>query len=225
MTRIGMILVRLILLVAVAAGCVEAAPSRSEIVSLIDQLVSPNSQPKIDAPDAIYPNGFDKAAQGRVNDAFNKLTEIGLPAFPYLQARFGDERYCFTRDAGPAEENYSVGYVCKLIIDRQLQPCGYFTRGAKDKTGREEDPRTHSRRPSYFEHFELDKSRTFESWWNVHKNKSMRDIQIEVLEWIVTREKRKPKDYSENEIACLKTMLAKLRKSDQAFPPYFPFSR
>jgi hypothetical protein len=225
MKRIGMILVPYIFLVAVAAGCVEAAPSRAEIVSLIDQLVSPNTQPKADGPDAIYPNGFDKAAQGRVHKAFRKLTEIGLPAFPYLQARLGDKRYCFTMDAGPADANFSVGHVCELIIDGHLQPCGYFTRGVKDKNGQERDPRTRSRRPSYFEHFKLDKSKTFESWWNFHKSKSMRDIQIEVLEWIVVREKRNPEDYSENEIAYLKTMLAKLRKSDLAIPPYFPFSK
>jgi hypothetical protein len=225
MKRIGIIVVPFICGVAIAAVPAEATPSRAEIVSLIDQLVSPNSQPKQDGPEVMYPQGFDKAAQARVHTAFHKLTAIGLPAFPYLQARLGDERYCFTMDAGPADANFSVGTVCRLIIGGHLQPYSSFTRGAKDKDGRAADPRTRPRRPSYFEHYKLDSAKAFQHWWKGHKDKSLREIQIEVLEWTIEREKQKPKDYSSEELRFLKAMLAKLRKSDKAMPPQFPFAK
>lgn len=186
-----------------------AAPSGAKIMGLIDRLVSPNSPPRIDGPDTEYPKGFDKAAQGRVYDAFHKLSEVGLQAFPYLHARLSDSRYCITMDTGPADENFSVGRVCHLVMDGHLQPW--------------QDPRPGPGRPNYFSHHELESSKAFQSWWGTHKNRSMREIQIEVVEWIIAQEKQKPGVYLGEDVKILKRVLAELQKSDKPFPPTFPF--
>ena len=109
-----------------------------------------------------------------------------------------------------------------------MEPCGYHTVSAKDKgqsQSQSDDPRTRPARPSYCEHYELDQTKTFESCWKTHKDKSMREIQIESLEWTITKEKQKPKDYSDREIQNLNEVLEKLKKSNEVFPPRFPFVR
>jgi hypothetical protein len=203
----------------VVAGYAETVPSEAEIVALIDQLVSPNSPPDIHPPEAKYPKGFDRVAQRRVSVAFVELGKLGLSAFPFLHARLGDKRYCFTRDAGPSDENFSVGHVCRLIIDGHLQPYDHYTKGANA------DPRTRPRRPYYFSRHDLEGSKAFASWWKTHKDKPMREIQIEVLEWTIAQEKQKPEDYSAEELQNLNTLLTTLRNSQNPLPPHFPFAK
>lgn len=217
MKQIGFIAVLLACCFSVAAGYAETVPSEAEIVAIVDQLVSPNSPPLVDGAYAKYPKDFDKAAQRRVSDAFNKLTKIGLPAFPYLHARLGDKHYCCTMDAGPSDENFSVGYVCLIIIDGHLQPYDCYAGFANS------DRRT--RRPIYFTSHELERPKAFASWWKTHKDKTMREIQIEVLQWTIAQEKQKPDDYSDEELKELNTVLTKLRNSDKPLPPYFPFAK
>ena len=53
----------------------------------------------------------------------------------------------------------------------------------------------------------------------------MREIQIEVVEWVISQEKQKPDVYPSEEIQTLNVVLAKMRKSDKPFPPHFPFVR
>jgi hypothetical protein len=53
----------------------------------------------------------------------------------------------------------------------------------------------------------------------------MRDIQIEVLEWTIAEEEKRPEDFSIEEREHLKAVLAKLRQSKDPLPPRWPFAK
>lgn len=128
-----------------------------------------------------------------------------------------------TLDTGFYEENLSVGRLCSEIIDGHIQPWGIFTSPGKkgnDDRFTDGDPRFRPRRPSYEAHW-----KDFDAWWASHKDKSLREIQIEALEWTIAEELKQPKDYSQDEIDGLKTMLGKLKASDQPLRPSVPFAR
>jgi hypothetical protein len=223
MKRIGIVVVLFACGAALAMVAACAEPSKAKIVALIDQLVSPNHPPDDSAGLATYPRGFDNAAQSRIYRAFERLAGIGLPAFPYLRTRLDDKRYCMTMDTGPGDYNFSVGRICRLIMDGRLQPYGWYT---VDANGRVlEDTKSRPRRPRYSDHHRLDRPKEFENWWVAHKQKSLRDVQIEALEWTIAWERKNSKDYFPKEVEKLKAVLADLRKADKPLPPYIPFTK
>jgi len=73
--------------------------------------------------------------------------------------------------------------------------------------------------------FKLNDPPSAEKWWQERKTKTMRELQIEVLEWVIGEERRNPKKYSNEELSYLDDVLAKLRKSGEPLKPSWPFSR
>jgi hypothetical protein len=226
------IVAALLFVCGAAMARADETPSKAEIVALIDKLVSPNATPRGERLPRSSKD-YDEAGQRRVDDAFHALVKIGPPAFPHLHARLNDRRYCFTRDLGSDDFDLPVGEVCAIIIASQLQPIQFFPLGATKREDRGDPRGRRPPRPRYFYEQELNKPKTFETWWKAHEKKSLREIQIEVLEWMIQRERQenlKPKDhsgrpqgYSEREIQYLQAELEKLRKSDKPLPPRFPF--
>jgi hypothetical protein len=197
----------LVLLAALAAFSATASfaedkpPSGQEIEALIQQLVSKYPPPSHDT-------------SGQVHTAFKHIQELGLLAFPYLFDHFDDKRYSFTADKGSSDHNWSVGEACSDIVRCHLEPFGTFSNSFAGR-----------RRPNYSAHSKLRGREQAKAWWETHKQKSLRELQIEALEWVVAEEAKTPEWYSEEERADLQETLTKLRASDVPLPPRVPWAK
>lgn len=121
-------------------------------------------------------------------------------------------------DEGSADVNSSVGRACLDIVRCHLQPYGTFTVG-------EGSPLARSVRPQYVVQFNLIDYKSAAKWWEARTEKSMQDLQIEVLEWVIAKEEKASKKYSKKEIAYLSDILTNLRKAKMPLKPAWPFSR
>ncbi|MGA2031678.1 MAG: hypothetical protein ABSG68_05440 [Thermoguttaceae bacterium] len=127
---------------------------------------------------------------------------IGFRAFPYLLDSLDDERYSFTAWEDSRRVDWSVGRACFEIIRDHLEP----------RWKRSGPPR--APRPSYSEHCNLNKRAQAKAWWEIRKQKSLRELQIEALEWVVGEEARVPEKYPERDRKYLQAVLAGLRAGD-----------
>jgi hypothetical protein len=201
-------------------------PTEAAIRALVEQLASPNQRPKAypesaGSPDAKFPLGYDPAAQSKVRQAFLELQKIGPRAFPYLAEKIDDKRYSFTDDAGEVMSNWSVGSACYDIIDSQVQAYNGMWNGTAD----DGDPRERPRRPTPFQQDELEDSSKFRTWCEVRKHKTLRELQIESLEWTIAEEAKRPQSFSDVERKHLQDVLTKLRASNQPLPPASRWAR
>ena len=142
-------------------------------------------------------NGYDHDAQERVRHAWHKLSRIGIRAFPYLIEHFDDDRYCFTEDSGPGYYNWSVGRACSDIFICHLQPHDFASHFALNGG----DSRFETKRPYYCVYYKLRTSAGAKLWWETRKAKSLRELQIETLEWVIAEEAKTPAIYSDRERA------------------------
>lgn len=111
-----------------------------------------------------------------------------------------------TVDNGFADVNLSVGDLCFAAIDLQLQPYKTFTHG-------EGDPRARPRRPHYATEWGLRDRKRAEDWWSKRSHLSLRELQIEVLEWIDTEESRSLTQFEPKERDWIKVELSSLRSA------------
>ena len=137
-----------------ANGDVIPQKNRETIERLISQLVSPNSDPNPDGRDILgFPKDYDKTAQILIRETEKKLTELGKDAFPILIAQMTDERYSQTISTS-LERSFSVGEICYLIVERQVDVAGLRYKTRKDLKG------DHHISPSFFRQYwqaEIDK--------------------------------------------------------------------
>jgi hypothetical protein len=80
-------------------------------------------------------------------------------------------------------------------------------------------------RPDYFRHFELRYAQEFRDWFAARRAKSLRELQLEVLEWTVAEEARNPSGYTEQERKYLSDLLAKMKENGRTLKPGYPFQR
>lgn len=193
----------------------KAPPTEKEIKALIDQLASPNPKPIVNkkrVPSIDLPPGFDPEKQDKVHLARSKLVELGPLAFPFLIERENDKHYSLTTcdDLSGWFKNESVGYVCRTIIFGQIQPYGYWQEVGSD-------PRGKPHRPSYPGHF-LKSRETEKAWWEKHKEKSLYQMQLEALDWVITEEAKRPGDFIDKEKQYLQKLRKKLVKGGKPLP-------
>lgn len=184
------------------------ALTEEEIAELIDNLVSPNPEPKERrGPDLKLPKDFDREKQSIVHQARHKLKKLGPAAFPSLIKRWDDKRYSLTMSVGINGYmfNASVGRVCKDIVYDQVQPFGMWP-------VTEDDPRGKPHRPEYpYRH--LGNQKDALAWCEKHKDKSLYKIQLMVLDWIIKTEAADPESYTDEERKELKEYREELVKS------------
>ncbi len=180
-----------------------------EIKALVDNLISPNPKPITgdedpkEAPDYRIPPGFDQEKQELVRKAVVDLKGLGIRAFPFLIDRWDDDRYCLTISEGLNGycRNQTVGKTCKMIIFDQIQPYGNW-QGIADPAGLKL-----AWRPSYPNEFFASKQDA-KKWYEKHKDKSLVEIQLEVLDWVIAEEAKNSEQYPEKE----REFLQKTRK-------------
>jgi hypothetical protein len=181
--------------------------TEQEIKTMVDNLVSPNPKPITgdddpkEAPEYRLPTGFDKEKQKLVRKAVDDLTGLGIRAFPFLIDRWADGRYCLTISEGLNGycRNQTVGKTCQMIIFGQIQPYGYWY--GIDSVGLKL-----LWRPSYPNHF-LASKEDAKKWYEQHKSKTLFEIQLEALDWVIAEEAKDSKKYPEKE----REFLQKLR--------------
>jgi hypothetical protein len=198
-----------------------------EIKKLVEQLVSPNKAPDVVAFDPGYPKGYDHEAQKKIEAACSSLSKLGPQAFPFLIDHFDDKGYCITVDFN-SYENRDVGFVCKWLFYDHLIPLGDKVAGdgytspahvdiaIDEKIG----PRgTRTQHPDYFELHKLRDLKELKKWAIERRDRSLREIQIDIIKWTIEEEKKDKKKFSNDEIEFLQKQLSDLEKSKKPLQP------
>jgi hypothetical protein len=209
MRRSWLFIVLLLLQITPASSAEKPPPlTAREIKALVDALVSPNPAPdtrNTDRGDLRVPRDYDHSRQTEVHRAYRKLTELGPQAFPFLIERSEDDRYCLTIEtAGFA--NGSVGEICRWIIDGHLQPYGHYQKVPGD-------PRGKPHRPNYVRTF-LGSQKEARRWWKKHKDQTLAEMQLEVLDWVIAEEAKRRRDFTDGERQYLEDLRGKLARGD-----------
>ena len=178
--------------VAITCGAATGAEPESPgdtAVKLVEALASPNKPLGLDGK---YDFGdiftlsppYDLKAQDRVNSAWHKLMEMQSEAFPAVIAKLSDKRYCTTACPFAGFVDFSVGDICRKILSSQLE---FYVRinGYRDHA---ETPN-----PSYLRAHFAD-AKMASKWATSHRGKPLWEIQIEVLEWLVSKKKESDTD-------------------------------
>jgi len=192
-----------------------ADPKPEEIKGLSDKLVSANPEPpRVKEPYWVaerfplkFPDGFDPRRQTAMAKVMDQISEIGPAAFPELIERFDDDRYSITTESqlSGAPYNWTVGEVCRGIIEAQVQPCSSWCKC-------DDDPRGYPRRPNFFKDI-LDSKKEAAAWWTRNKGRSLQQIQLEALDWVIAEEaKYKPEEGRRGYPEVEKAHLQGLRK-------------
>ena len=197
----------------------DADVSDEQIDRLISELVSPNEAPKRSGPLAVYPEGYDKDAQRKVSKAYQALRKVGPKAFQRLFKHFDDKRFCMNGDGGETQVNKTVGQVCIHLIDSQIEP--YSARGGPGSRFSQRS----SRPPNYFSHFKLEDPKNAHEWWETRKDKSLKELQIEVLEWVMKEEEKLVEKYTDKDRDSMRKKLEDLRMQENPIPPASLFAR
>jgi hypothetical protein len=193
--------------------------SDEQIEALVKDLVSPNKAPRTRGPSAQYPPGYDRDAQQRVLRAFHELRDLAPRSFPFLFDHFDDKRYALTADSGDVDRNYSVGELCRDILTSHLQSNIWDHKEGGTSFRRRPDE------PDYIAHYKLFQPSHATKWWEERKTRSLRDLQIEVLEWVLAEETKLPEAFSDEQRERVEKRLTALRKSKTPRKAGYPFSR
>lgn len=92
-----------------------SALTPDEIEQLIDALAARNPKPPSESNElAPY--------EAQIWKAVDALNAQGIRAFPLLISHFDDDRFCCCEDSLASRDTYhrSVGYVCHIIVERQV---------------------------------------------------------------------------------------------------------
>jgi hypothetical protein len=159
---------------------------RQRIEALIADLRSPNKDPNPKfQPFIKLPKAYDLAAQEKVERAREELIEMKEAAFPVLIDHLKDKPYSSSISTA-IFRSLSVGEVCFMIIEGQVDLAGMRY---KARTGSDGKGHTHT---GYFSQYCKDGSDSRDGlarWWKEHENKSLKEMQIEALEWSIERER------------------------------------
>ncbi len=196
----------------------DAEVTDEQIDRLISELVSPNEAPTRRGPFAVYPEGYDKEAQKKVSSAHQALRKLGPKAFHRLFNHFDDKRFCLNGDGVEAQINKTVDQVCIHLVDSHLEP--YSALGGPGSRFSQRSPRP----PNYFAHFKLGEPKTAHEWWETRKEKSLKELQIEVLEWVISEEEKLAEKYTDNDRDSMRKKLGDLRMQDNPIPPAYLFA-
>jgi hypothetical protein len=160
---------------------------RKVIEDLIEKLASKNEAPK-QVRDRIrveYPKDYDQKAQDVVKAARKELVAIGKDSMPVLVEHLNDKRYSMTF-ATSVERNFTVGEVCAMILEEQVgDRMTYKMRMGADGQFHPFD--------GYFSRYYTagrDTQAAFKAWWEENREKSLKEMQIDVLKWTIERERK-----------------------------------
>ena len=179
-----------------------------DVAKLINALASENPTPtERRGLDLKYPPDYDRKKQESVRSAMSKLKSLGPTAFKTLIANWGDKRYCLTYSVGinGYMNNATVGQMCRFIVYDQIQPYGIWPLI-------DGDPRGKSGRPTYPGEFLAD-ARDADRWLEEHKGKSLFEMQLLVVDWVIDQESKNLKDFTDEERKYMQDIRKKVTES------------
>jgi hypothetical protein len=180
------------------------------VESQIARLKSPNKAPGMTF-ETEYPHGYDHRAQEAVLGAKRQLIAMGKDAFPALLAHGDDKEYSLTQSYS-VYYDHSVGEVCLQIIEQQVDLVGMNYKARKGADGK-----WHGF-SSYFSKYYVaggNQRSALKKWYDGHETKTLKEMQIEVLEWRIEHEKAigfPGEDEKEHYLIRLERRLDDLRK-------------
>jgi hypothetical protein len=158
-------------------------PTAADIEALIEKLAI-SQAPAAEAP-VFTPSRDTPRTDSRViaYEAAEELKKCGKAAFPHLLEHLDDKRQSVAFRRGIPHD---VGDACFCIIREQVfcLPEGY--EGSFYRTGA--DGRLHER--PYFLKTALFDRRSVKSWLDARRDKSLEEIQVEALRWLIQQERQ-----------------------------------
>jgi hypothetical protein len=174
------------------------------IKALINQLASRDKD--VRNPDRAPSNAHEADRQSK--QAWQELRGIGPSVFPYLLEQINDQRYGgLLVDSDLKRAKATVGHVCIDMVSDYLQPYGTLARRAPGQ--RSSKPVF---RPCYADHW-LGDQQSAKEWWASHKDMTLAELQVEVLEWIIAEEAKTPGNYPDIEGVFLRERLSAIRST------------
>jgi hypothetical protein len=164
-----------------------AGPTDAEVEALIAQLRSPNRNPNPDLQPGgeHYPDDYDLPAQEKVQIAREKLTALGKDACPALIRHLDDKEYCLSFSTA-VFRGFSVGEVCFMILEGQVDPAPGSYKSRLGTDGREHNHRGYL---SKFCGEDWFTKKGVEQWWQGHQHQTLREMQMTALRWAIERER------------------------------------
>lgn len=179
----------------------------AECRQLIARLVNPDKPPFTKSFVLRLPEGVDEKTlrrkQGKITAAYQALSDNIEVSLPILAKNVNDRRFSFVYTSiSGAITTESVGGACSDIIFAHVEVYRRHTT-RPDFSG---IPRC----PSF-----IGERGGFEKWWESRKGKSLAELQLEGIEWVLRQDK--PKEFeSEEEWAKAKQAVARMAKDIRA---------
>lgn len=154
------------------------------------------------------PVEYDVKAQERVKKAYAELVALGKDAFPLLIEHLNDKEYSLSFSTA-IWRSFTVGEACFMIINDQIDIIGMTYKGRIGKDGKDHTY------VGYFEQFCSGAWFTkdgIERWWKENQDKSLREMQIQVLQWKIENEKKIGFPKAKDKENYLHPLVAKLRE-------------
>ena len=178
--------------------------------SLIEQLASPNSKPRIiDSGKGYsrpkYADGYDLEKQRKVYDAYKQLWLLSEDAssFPHLIEKLDDKRYSMCSEFNQFVYTHNVGSVCHDILSARIQPYQGFTNYEK-----------RIRLPNFFG--SLAGKEAVAKWWNENRHQSTLQVQLGVMDWMCKEMENDKDRYTDEDRDKFKKAQEELKESRKA---------
>jgi len=65
----------------------------------------------------------------------------------------------------------------------------------------------------------LNSQKAARKWWEENKDKTLAQMQLEVLDWVIAEEAKRPGDFTDAERRELQDLRKKLEKGGKSLPP------
>jgi len=184
----------------------QARLTPDECERLVEQFVNPGKPPFTGKGKPILPEGVSKSTiyerQKNVGPAYDKLSTNIEVALPILAKHVNDERfsYVYVQPSSGVYKTESVGGACSSIIHAHVEVHQQYTRKSRDDEGRSDS----------FSFIDAGCGGT-NKWWKTRKHKTLAELQLEGIEWVLRQEK--PEYFkSDEDWTRAKTALEKMAK-------------
>jgi len=160
-----------------------AKMNNAEIENLVLELRSQNLDPAPFGWESGIPVNYDLEAQKRVWRAQAKIRALGIRAFPALVAHLEDKEYSYTEEYSKLV-SFSAGHACYRLIEAQVDIAG-AAHQFKDR----KPQKTMYDGSFYYTILHNKYDGSVINWWEANKHRSLEDIQLESVEWLIGKEK------------------------------------
>ena len=169
---------------------------------ILIEMLSLEGSPAANAP--LYTPGPDTPQTDRrvvAIKSYIRLSEIGRDVFPFLIAHLEDTRISMPVDA--VDNPPTVGLACFYIIERNVEDHYY-----KNKSPRETASGGRGHQPAFLT------IKNIRNWWQTHSNMTLKEMQIEAVQFCISEEIKRGFVSNEQETEILGKLRERLKELD-----------